>query len=508
MPHDVLALSREPASYRAPEGPVGVIDIGSNSVRLVVFEGLRRNPVPIFNEKALCAIGRNLSSTGMLDEEGLKRARESLQRFCHLATAMKVSRLEVVATAAARDARNGPEFVAEASDICGVAVRILTGDEEARLAAQGVLCGIPHASGVVGDLGGGSLELVEVDQGGFGRSVTMPLGPLRLMDQSREKLSEARALVDAAFADVSWLRETNGRVLYVVGGAWRSLARVHMEQRNYPLHVLQNYEIKGDDALRVSRLVAGLGRKSLQSMTGVSKRRVETIPYGALVLERLMIAGNFSRVIVSAFGVREGLLYDLLDPEVQRRDPLLEAAREMGELYGRSPAHMCELIAWTSKILPDETPQERRLREAAAYLSDIDWRGHPDYRADDAFHTILRAPFAGIDHRERALLALCLYYRYGGGEEGQTSADALKTIAGNEHASRAAVIGAGLRLGHILSASSPGLLPRCPIGLENGELVLGLPSGLAALASETVRKRFASLASALDCPAHIEVGEE
>lgn len=503
MSHDVIALARE--SVLVPSGAVGVIDIGSNSVRLVVFEGLRRNPVPIFNEKVLCAIGRNVASTGLLDADGLKRAREALERFRHLADAMRVCRLEVVATAAARDASNGPEFVAEASQICKVPVHVLTGDEEARLAAQGVLCGIPDASGVVGDLGGGSLELVEVDQGGFGRSVTLPLGPLRLMDQAKEKLSEAKVLVDAAFAEVPWLGDTAGRALYVVGGAWRSLARVHMEQRNYPLHVLQNYEIKGDDALRVSRLVAGLGRKSLQAMTGVSKRRVETIPYGALVLERLITVGKFNRIVVSAYGLREGLLYNLLDPHVQQRDPLIEAAREMGDISARSPAHMAELIDWTANLLTDETPQEKRLREAAAYLSDIDWRGHPDYRADDAFHTILRAPFAGITHSERAFLALCIYYRYGGGEDGQTSADALKTIAGNEHASRAAMIGAMLRLGHILSASAPGILPLCPLALDGRRLVLTLPPDLTALASDTVRKRLSTLADALGASPYVEV---
>lgn len=492
----------------APLGPVGVIDIGSNSVRLVVFEGLRRNPVPIFNEKSLCAIGRNLVSTGRLDEDGLKRARETLKRFAVLSGAMNVIRLEVVATAAARDAANGAEFVEEASRICGVPVRILTGDEEARLAAQGVMCGIPDASGVVGDLGGGSLELVEVDNGTFGQAVTLPLGPLRLMDRAKEKLSEAKAITDAAFADVPWLSHSKGRTLYVVGGAWRSLARVHMDQRNYPLHVLQNYEIRADDALRVSRLVAGLGKKSLQAITGVSKRRIETIPYGALVLERLIAAGKFSHVVVSAFGLREGLLYNMLDAEVQARDPLLEAAREMGDLTARSPAHIAELISWSSKLLPDETAQEKRLREAAAWLSDIDWRGHPDYRADDAFHMILRAPFSGINHGERAFLALCSYYRYGGGEEGQTSADALKTIAGTEHAARAAVIGAALRLGHILCASSAGILARCPVVLKGNKVILSLPADLAMLASETVRKRLSALSDALGVSWDIEVAKE
>lgn len=491
---------------RRAAAPVGIIDIGSNSIRLVVFEALKRHPVPLFNEKVLCAIGKHTATSGMLDPEGLTRARNALARFRAIADNLGVERLVPVATAAVRESRNGQDFVREASEILGVEVSLLSGDQEAGYAALGVLSGIPDAAGLVGDLGGGSLELTEVEAGERGRTATLSIGPLRLIDQSAGRMAEARRLVDAALASVPWLGTRSVWPLYAVGGVWRSLARLHMRQRRSPLHILQHYEIPADDAVEIARLIAGQSRKSLQVMGELPRRRLDTIPFGALVLERLVATARIDRVIVSAYGLREGLLYSLLDPAERALDPLLEAARELARKVGRHPDVGEELVAWTGALFEGESEGDARLRTAAALLSDIAWRDHPDYRAEHAFRTVLRAPFAGINHRARAFLALCVYHRYGGDEEGRAEAEDLHPLMGNAQVERAMAIGAALRLGHALSASSPGLLSRCALQRDGVSLVMKIPTDLTALIGEIVRKRLSALAEAMGLSAHIEAG--
>jgi exopolyphosphatase / guanosine-5'-triphosphate,3'-diphosphate pyrophosphatase len=504
MGHEQSIRSRATRAISILDGPVGVIDIGSNSVRLVIFEAAQRNPIALFNEKILCGIGRKIGSTGALDPEGVERAREALARFRVITAERGVSRVVAVATAAVRDAKNGAGFVEEASHLCGVPVRVLSGEEEAMLSAEGVLSGIPDADGLVGDLGGGSLELIELTGGKAGRAATLPLGPLRLMERGDGKVGLLRDVVDAELAQVPWLSKMAGKPFYAVGGAWRNLARIHMGQWNYPLHILQNYEIGAEQALRLSKVVIGLGRKSLQSMVGISRKRLDTVPYGALVLERLIAAAGLQKVIVSAYGLREGLLFDMLPPEERRRDPLIEAARELALSQSRNPRIGEELVPWIAPLFPGVPDSVKRLFAAAALLSDTHWRTHPDYRAEVAFLDVQRAQLCGITHAERAFLALCVFYRYAGAEEGGSTVAPLHPIAGDEAAERAHAMGCALRLAHTLCASASDVLPRCPVTRIERRVVLTLPRDLMALAGESVRKRLAELAEALGCTDHIE----
>ncbi len=165
------------ASQTERRDSVAVVDIGSNSLRLVVYDGVRRAARIMLNEKVLCGLGRGLSETGRLNQEGVEQARVNLQRFVSLARAIGVSRLDVLATAAVRDADDGREFAAEIERRFGVRVRILAGAEEGRYSALGVLSGIPDAQGFAGDLGGGSVELVPVAKGRAGAGATLPIGP-------------------------------------------------------------------------------------------------------------------------------------------------------------------------------------------------------------------------------------------------------------------------------------------------------------------------------------------
>ena len=207
----------------------GVVDLGSNSVRLVVYEGDSRNPMPIFNEKAVLRLGLGLQSSGRLNEDGVARALNVMRRYYLIAKAMGADPFEVLATAAVRDARNGPEFVASLrAHMPNVPIRILSGQQEAAYSADGVLCGIPDADGILADLGGGSLEVVRLIGGERGVSQTLPLGVICLADRSSGNLETAREKVESDLATVPWLKEGANLDLYAVGGAWRALARIHI----------------------------------------------------------------------------------------------------------------------------------------------------------------------------------------------------------------------------------------------------------------------------------------
>ncbi|HEY3638538.1 MAG TPA: Ppx/GppA family phosphatase, partial [Rhizomicrobium sp.] len=354
--------SHPPRASRARNSPFAVVDIGSNSVRLVIYESFSRTPAVVHNEKAICAIGRDMVTHRRLHEEGMKLALDSLSRFRMLADAHRVELRDAVATAAARDAANGQEFVRRAEAAWGSPIRILSGVEEARLAAQGVLAGITSADGLVADLGGGSLDMVTVKNGQTGAALTMPFGPLRLIDLAKGDPERARDIVRAGLDEIKKLGSLKSRALYAVGGVWRSFARVDMEELNYPLHVLHNYAIPTDRAVKISRVLARLSRKSFELMRVVSRRRAEALPYGAIVLEELLLATGLGQVVISAYGLREGLLYERLSVEERAKDPLVAFATAFNARISRTPQHASEMFAWLSPLFPDETEEARRIR--------------------------------------------------------------------------------------------------------------------------------------------------
>lgn len=495
----------EPPKYR----PVAVVDIGSNSVRLVVYDGLRRSPSPIFNEKILCGLGKGIAITGKLDELAVVRALSALRRFRALCQQICCEKIFALATAASREASNGKEFIAAAEQALGAGIRILSGKEEAKFAAMGVIAGIPEADGIVGDLGGGSLELIDVRDGKLYDGVTLPLGSLRLFDLSGGDVDRARKIVDEYLEDTKVLPKLKGRSFYAVGGTWRNLARVHLAHVGYPLHVLHQYTMSRQQARSISEFVAGLSPGALKDIRDVSKSRVNTMPFGSMVLERLMEHGKPRDVVTSVYGVREGYLYDKLPNKKARLDALLSSCWDFARRYARSPQHELELCDWTDQVFGGkrvpETPEQRRLRHAACLLADIGWRAHPDYRADRSMAMISQAAFVGVDHPGRVFLALTIFYRY----EGEVMKDDITRLLNEEEIERAHLLSSFFRLAYILSAAMPGLLPK--IGLELGgskTLTLRLPIKLKDLMGERVEKRLASLAFELGRTPRIAMGRD
>jgi exopolyphosphatase/guanosine-5'-triphosphate,3'-diphosphate pyrophosphatase len=480
----------------ARTAPIAVVDIGSNSVRLVISEGARRAASVLHNEKAICGIGRNMVSTGRLDEDGTELAVEVLARFRQLLHGHGVADCEAVATAAVRDAENGRQFVARAEKALGCSIRILSGEEEAKVAAEGVLAGIPDASGLAADLGGGSLDMVPVKDGRMGLAATLPIGPLRLMDICGGNLNRARDVVDKKLDDLPFAGTLKGGALYAVGGVWRTLARVDMEQEHYPLHVLHHYAIPANRARRLCRLIAGLSRKSLEKMRAVSRRRAEALPYGALVLERLLETFDLERVVISAFGLREGLLQKKLPPSEARKDPLVEYAEDVNLRESRSADFGPEMFRWMTPLFPKESASQRRVRQAICLMSDIGWRRHPDDRAAGAFEEVLNLPYGGADHHERATMATAIYYRYAGDSEFPGKA-LIEGLLDDEGTGRALQIGLAARLAYALTAAVEGELSAMPLKVTERTVAIEVPNRRRALASEGVHKRLDALAEAV-----------
>jgi exopolyphosphatase/guanosine-5'-triphosphate,3'-diphosphate pyrophosphatase len=483
---------------RLDHGPaIAVIDIGSNSVRLVIYEGLTRSPTPIFNEKVLAGLGRQVQTTGLLAQDAINTALAALVRFRALCDIQHVTKIWAIATAACRDAKNGRAFIAEAERICGAKIEILSGKREAHLTALGIVSGIYKPDGIVGDLGGGSLELVDVHGSRVRHGLTLPLGGLALQDLTGKSIKKAEKLVADSFKGLDILGEGEGRTFYAVGGTWRALARLHMWQTGYPFHVMHNYRISAREALDFSRLVHRVDTETLSKIEVVNAARRPLLAYAALVLENLVRAIKPKEVIISVLGVREGLLYSLLNTKERALDPLIAAAADLNELRSRSPRHSEELIAWTDRFIAssglEESADERRLRHAACLLGDIGWRAHPDYRGEQSMNIIAHGAFVAVDHPSRAYLALSVYFRHAGLSEEDLS-PRLRELATTHILDRARVLGAAMRVAYILTAGQGGVLGHVPMQVKRGKLVLRLPGNYARLGSDRLFSRLRQLA--------------
>jgi exopolyphosphatase / guanosine-5'-triphosphate,3'-diphosphate pyrophosphatase len=481
--------------------PVAIIDIGSNSVRLVVYEGLTRSPTPIFNEKVLAGLGRNVFSSGHLPAEGVRDALNALKRFRVLCETMKVGTVKVLATAAARDAENGQAFLNEAHEILGGNdIELLSGEREAKLSAMGVLSGFPNADGIMGDMGGGSLELVDISNKKLKKPISLRLGGLALQDTSGNSLKKAKSIIKEEIDAITQLDNGSGRTFYAVGGTWRALAKLHMRQTSYPLNVMHGYSVSAKEMLEFCRMVQRVSTDTITGINSIASARRPLLIYGALLLENIITKSRVKRVVLSAFGVREGLLYESIDDEAKLVDPLLFSANELNFLSSRAPKHGFELANWCDHLMQtthlEDGVDEKRLRLAACLLSDIAWRAHPDYRAEQSLDVIAHAALSGVDHPGRTFLALSVYYRHIGSSDSDLS-PSLRELATSHQLEHARILGAAMRVAYIVSAAMPEILPQTPIACEGKRVILRLPKHLANLASDRLNSRLKQLAKLL-----------
>lgn len=475
---------------------IAVIDIGSNSVRLVVFQGLLRTPYDIFNERVLCGLGAGIESHGKMTGQAQEKALSALERFAVLCADMKVDEIAAVATAAVRDASNGREFVREIKKRCGFPVKVLSGSEEAELSAYGILSGFPGADGLAADLGGGSLELIHLSNGEIRDKVSLPIGPVRLLNKETIFTKAHIRMIKDAISGVDWLERYRGKPLYLVGGAWRALAHLHIVQTGWPLHVLHGYEMTGETTSSFARLIAKQSVESLRGVASIPYRRLVTLPLSARILREIIHRAAPGRVITSAFGIREGLMYKKLGEKVRAEDPLIARARGLGKKTARFPKHGEVLFHWLEPLYQEEKPAEERLREAVCHMSEISLSAHPDFKAEMAFSRSLVGGHVGVTHAERAYIALGLFISYGGALTDPVIKPALRIL--NETETDAAIaLGLAVRVAQKLTGGTARPLKKTKIFKTRKRLVLELRAQDQVLFGKSVARRFDALADHL-----------
>ncbi|MCW4460564.1 Ppx/GppA family phosphatase [Sphingomonas sp. BT-65] len=494
-------MLRKPRAEVAPvTRRTGIIDIGSNSIRLVVYDGAARLPAILFNEKVMAGLGSSLAETGAIDEAALVIAATALARFASLAREMEVDSLRTVATAAVREASNGTQLIAIARRL-GLEVELLSGESEALAAGYGVLSGLPEADGIVGDLGGGSLELVRVVAGTVTDRASFPLGVLRIGAIRAKGKGTLDRIVAKLLDDAGWAGRGSGLPFYLVGGSWRALARLDMHLTGYPLPVIHEYTMPAATVARLQRTIAQLGKGKIRAVPNLSSGRVATMEDAAALLGVLIKHLGSSETVASAFGLREGLLFSDLTAEERREDPLIAAARDEAQRSGRFPEHGDLLDAWIAPLFEDHDDLAR-LRHAACLLADVGWRANPEFRAERGLEIALHGNWVGIDARGRALLAQALFTSLGGGLE---SPSPISQLAGLDDLEHAKLWGLAMRLGQRLSGGVAGPLKRSALAIEDEALVLRLEGDDAALYGEAVEKRHRALAGALGLTAAVDV---
>ncbi|MAK81667.1 Ppx/GppA phosphatase family protein [Phenylobacterium sp.] len=489
-----------PPEPRPDSRQAAVIDVGSNSVRLVIYRLEGRAIWTVYNEKALAGLGRDMAETGLLSPEGVEVALGALRRFRAILQDWAPDDIIAVATAAVREAEDGPAFADHVRQDLGLPLRVLSGEEEAYFAAAGVLAGHPAASGLVGDLGGSSLELVRIGPDGPAPGITLPMGPFALGAPRPLAVEPTRNLIADSLSPIAG--EFGASEFHAVGGAWRNLGLLHMIMTDYPLRVAHQYEMSRTEALDLTRFVVRQSRSSLERIVGLSKKRYETLPYAALVLETLIEQLGLERIVVSAFGLREGLLWDGMSPDIRRRDPLLEGCEAMSAMRGLSAGDMPHALErWLGPAFAELEPvfgvRDPLLIAAACRLADLGGRLHPDHRAELAFAQVLRAPIAGMSHTERCFLALATFARHSASSQ-LPEPDTLNRVLSVERRARARALGAALRLGGDLSGRNGRLLAKAELTIDGQTLRLSAAESWSdLLLGEQTAKRAATLAGAL-----------
>ncbi|WP_375403482.1 Ppx/GppA family phosphatase [uncultured Sphingomonas sp.] len=476
-----------------PRPRTAIIDIGSNSVRLVVYQGPARLPAILFNEKVMAGLGRGLAATGAIEPGALRKARTALARFAAIARVMEVEHLRTVATAAVRDASNGAELIDDA-DRLGLRVEILPGEQEALAAGEGVLSGIPDAGGIVGDLGGGSLELVSVEDGRVGERVSLPLGVLRIAKLREWGPLQFERQVAAMIDGAGWAGRGRDLPFYLVGGSWRALAKLDMALTDYPLPVIHQYALSAARIAELEGIIVPMPRQRLREVAGINSTRAGLLGDAAALLSVVLRRLGATTTVVSSFGLREGLLYGALDAETRAQDPLIVGAREEGRLLGRFPEHGDLLDRWIAPLFPARPADGARLRHAACLLADVGWHANPDFRAERGIETALHGSWVAIDGAGRAVLAQCLATALAGGI---TTPEPLNRLAPASRLDEAIAWGLAVRVGQRLSGGVAGPLERSRISDDGAAITLHLAPADRALYGEAVEKRHAALAAFL-----------
>jgi len=512
MRRGAQSVRRKPMATLMHMRQVAVIDIGSNSVRLVIYDMYGAHFTPVYNEKLHAGLGRDLKRTGCLSKTGKVETLEALDRFRTILVARGLDNILIGATAALREAKDAPEFLAEVKQKTGFDIQPISGEEEARLSALGVIAGDARRRGLSADLGGASLEFTVVADGEVGTGVSLPLGPFdaiggQLSDLQTKDYRDVRPKLKSALATLPADMDIPD-TLFLIGGAWRNLAAIHQARLRYPMRTLQAYRLSFDEARFMADWAWRDGRETVLNWPGLRAARAETLPYAGLMLGVMLEHFQPKAVEICIVGLRDGLVYDALPEDIRKRDALLDGCRDFarGNLqsahFGRP---LLDLLAPVMESLPDifDPETDHRLLRAACILAGLGKNLHPDYRPELVFEDVLYAPVSGLSHVERAFLSLALFRTYTAKRK-PPNPDIVKTLLTESQIESAALVGEGIRLAIIASGRSPELLDAFHLAITDKTLVFRVREHQAALLTSSVVFRLEKLASRMGLASRTE----
>ena len=488
-----------PVSYKAKmalEGAskrVAIIDIGSNSVRMVVYHGTKRIPLPLFNEKYMCALGKGIVKSGKLNPKGVVEAQAAMARFILMARRMEVESLDIIATAAVRDASDGAEFVRSIEQAHGVKVDVVSGERESELGAKGILTSIHEPLGISADLGGGSMEVAQIERTRVGKGASLHLGSLRVLEEADGKAVMIEKIIMKQLAEVAWLKDAHPHMVYAIGGGFRTLAKLHMKKTHYPLPIVHEYQLSRRSITQLAERLCSMKTEEIAELPGISQKRAPLMIPTVLALHHLMHYSSAPSVMFSVSGVREGFFYDMLDEGVQAEDGLIASATDLAALVGLTGAYAKELFTWMQPLFSQEPVPWQRLRRALCILSELAWSIDPNFRAQWAYHRIIQSSLKGMDHKERIMLSLALYHRY---QFKWKKTRPEHSLVDERERLWAKVVGTASALAYDLTGGKAGTLYHAKLSVVEGRVTLTLDQEASPLRTEIVEKRLEGLGDA------------
>ncbi len=485
---DNVELGTTPSTAR-----IAVIDIGSNSVRLVIYGKNGAYPAPLFDERSNCQLGAGLDSSGILAADRIEAALLTLKRFAAIIHTMKVDACYPVATAAVRRARNGDDFKIPAEAILGCDIHLLSQQEEAVHVSRGLTLNVPEASGLVADLGGGSIEIVALEKGVIQHTASLNYGHL-------SNASEAEII--AAISDIDWLENFQDKQLFGVGGSFRALGSAYFEREKYPLKVLHGARISAEKVLGLCDDFTSTS----PSLKGVPAARQNTMPMAARIIRALMAASGVRRVIISGTSIRDGVVAVNELNDVQRADFLVAISSEISSATGRFEGVSDALKNFLQPLALGNGAKFLRLVDVACNLADICWNEHSDFRGDIAERRVLRLPVNCMTHGERVWLSVVLYHRYEGLKQAKSKPDALRALLSKKRQAEAVTVGLGLRFALNFSAGTRDFLDKIHLEYTAQNLILHVDPAAADLLDNHSRRRFTAFAESANLTAEFIIG--
>ena len=474
-----------------------VIDLGSNSIRMLIYEDFEKSQIPIFNEKAVCSLGNSLELTGKLDPLGVQYSISVLERFKNILNNSKVNSVNIFATAAVRDAKDGPYFKSVVEKIFDNEIEVLTGEQEAERSALGVILGFEKVNGIVADLGGGSLELAKVKNGVIEKKASLPIGILRLFNRPKKKKSKKISdIISENLSSVNWLKKTKVKNLYVVGGVWRTLLKADIFLKKYPLNVLHQYQLTGEDALSLCHRLDDKKKLSSLKVDQITKSRTNYVPIATNILKQLLLLTAPEKLLCSISGVREGTLITKSGYKLTEQDLLDNFIEYSAFRTGDYGENYLKYYNFIKDIFSDNENFPTRLLKPTCSLSNMDWGLGAYQKAELVFAQILNTPALSLSHSDRIKIALAGFWRHCSVKY-YPDRDYVSLLSNNEILI-ARQVGAALRLASGIAAISTIFLDNLSLTKKGNTIIFSVPNQHSQIVTKSVQKRLKSLSKEMD----------